>query len=228
MLNVTRGDYFMNMSSAPLQDQAYDILKEKILNDEFHANVMYSETKLARELSISRTPLRNALRGLEQDGYIIIAPSRGFMIRSLDKQGLKQSIEIRSAIEGYCVYRAAEDEHSLEKKKLINNLDSILSEMELLVKEDGKAREYTKLDQALHLEILEYVGNPFQLAEIQRIYYLMSKTTRASLKIEGRMKSTNEEHKAIVKAIKNNNPQEAYQTMMNHLSAPLQILDIEG
>ena len=71
-------------ASAPLQDQAYDIIKEKILNDEFSPDEMYSETKLAKDLSISRTPLRNALRGLEQDGYIIIAPSRGFMIRSLD------------------------------------------------------------------------------------------------------------------------------------------------
>ena len=218
----------MNMSAAPLQDQAYDILKEKILNDEFDPNEMYSETKLAKELSISRTPLRNALRGLEQDGYIIIAPSRGFMIRSLDKKGLVESIEIRSAIEGYCAFRVAEDELNKDKNNLISNLDDILKEMELLIKESGSIKDYTKLDHAFHLEILEYVGNTFQLAEIQRIYYLMSKTTRAALKIEGRLKTTNEEHKAIYKAIKNGNPQEAYQVMIDHLKAPLQILNIEG
>ena len=211
-------------ASAALQDQAYDSIKEKILNDEFSPDEMYSETKLAKDLSISRTPLRNALRGLEQDGYIVIAPSRGFMIRSLDHQGMQESIEIRSAIEGYCVYRTAADEMNDRKKKLISSLEEILSKMEKTVNDPSKVKDFIKFDHDFHQQIIEYVGNRFQLAEIQRIYYLMRQTSRKALRKEGRIKTTHDEHVNIYQAIKNGDGNLAYKTMLEHLSEPLKII----
>ena len=217
----------MNMTTAPLQDQAYDIIKEMILNEELIPGEMYSETKLAKDLSISRTPLRGALRGLEQDGYIVIAPSRGFMIRSLDKQGLRESIEIRSAIECYCAYIAAAAEQDDEKKQLVAELEKILSKMEKILGDDSKIKEFIKLDHDFHLQILEHIGNRFQLAEIQRIYYMMRRTSQASLKMKGRDKSTHQEHVNIYKAIKTNKPEQAFKVMLDHLSAPLKLLEMK-
>lgn len=211
-------------ASAPLQDQAYDIIKEKILNDEFTPNELYSETKLAKELTISRTPLRNALRGLEQDGYIIISPSRGFMIRSLDQQGLKESIEIRSAIEGYCIYRITAEEDNSRKKKLLSDLEEVVKRMEKVTKDSSKVNEFIELDHKFHLKIIEYVGNRFHLAEIQRIYYLMRQTTQQALKKEGRIVTTHQEHLKIFKAIKDGDPHAAYKIMVDHLSAPINLL----
>ncbi|MFT4007750.1 MAG: GntR family transcriptional regulator, partial [Lacrimispora sp.] len=66
-----------------LQSQAYNTIKEQILSKSLDSEVLYSETRLARELGISRTPLREALQCLSQDGYITIIPSRGFKIRIL-------------------------------------------------------------------------------------------------------------------------------------------------
>ena len=65
-----------------LQSQAYDTLKEQILSNILTPGVLYSETKISKELGISRTPMREALQCLSQDGYITIIPSRGLRYAS--------------------------------------------------------------------------------------------------------------------------------------------------
>ena len=126
----------------PLQTQLYDNIKRRILDGELDKDTLHSETKLAKELSVSRTPLRDALRYLEQDGYIIIVPSRGFRIRKLDREGLKASIEIRCAIEGYCVYRVAEQCGSEEVKALTAGLEDILVKMEFCSRDTSMLEQF--------------------------------------------------------------------------------------
>ena len=75
--------------TSSLQSQAYNIIKEKILSKSMDSDALYSETRLARELGISRTPLREALQCLSQDGYITIIPSRGFKIRCLNQDTMR-------------------------------------------------------------------------------------------------------------------------------------------
>ena len=72
--------YFMKEKSL-LQLHAYDSIKNSILSGELEPRVLYSETKLSAQIGISRTPMREALQSLSQDGYITIIPSKGFMIR---------------------------------------------------------------------------------------------------------------------------------------------------
>lgn len=76
--------------------------KNGILNGELVPGQLYSETKLSAQIGISRTPMREALQCLSQDGYITIIPSKGFMIRQLNEKDMKDSIQIRCAIEGFC------------------------------------------------------------------------------------------------------------------------------
>ena len=61
-----------------LQQEAYNYIKKLILTNQLDVNIMYSETKLSKELGISRTPMREALQCLSQDGYIDVVPSKGF------------------------------------------------------------------------------------------------------------------------------------------------------
>ena len=71
-----------------LQLQAYDSIKNGILNGELVPGQLYSETKLSAQIGISRTPMREALQCLSQDGYITIIPSKGFMIRQLNEKDM--------------------------------------------------------------------------------------------------------------------------------------------
>ena len=65
----------------PLNEQAYNYLQKLIMENHFSYQEVYSETKLSKELGISRTPMREALQCLSQDGYIDVIPSKGFRIR---------------------------------------------------------------------------------------------------------------------------------------------------
>ena len=73
-----------------LQQQAYDTIKSSILSGEMEPNRLYSETKLSAQIGISRTPVREALQCLSQDGYITVIPSKGFMIRQLNDKDMKK------------------------------------------------------------------------------------------------------------------------------------------
>ena len=66
------------LKTAPLQIRAYEHLREMIEENQLEDGVIYSETRLAKEIGVSRTPMRDALQKLEQEGLIEILPSRGF------------------------------------------------------------------------------------------------------------------------------------------------------
>lgn len=72
-----------------LQQEAYNYIKDLILTNRLDVNNLYSETKLSKELGISRTPMREALQCLSQDGYIDVIPSKGFRIRQLNQKDIR-------------------------------------------------------------------------------------------------------------------------------------------
>ena len=70
----------------PLNEQAYNYLQKLIMENHFSYQEVYSETKLSKELGISRTPLRDAVHRLAQEGYIDIIPSKGFMLHQMNRE----------------------------------------------------------------------------------------------------------------------------------------------
>ena len=86
----------------PLNEQAYQHLQGLIMEGQFAYNQIYSETKLSKELGISRTPFRDAVHRLTQEGYIDIIPSKGFMLHKLTRQDIDETFQVRSALECYC------------------------------------------------------------------------------------------------------------------------------
>ena len=121
--------YFMKEKSL-LQLHAYDSIKNSILSGELEPRVLYSETKLSAQIGISRTPMREALQSLSQDGYITIIPSKGFMIRQLNEKDMKDSIEIRCAIEGFCTNMIASQIYTERGSQLLKDLEAVLKNME--------------------------------------------------------------------------------------------------
>ena len=122
-------------SQSPLQIQAYDYLKEMILSGKLEPDVLYSETRLSAQIGISRTPMREALRCLSQDGYITVVPSKGFMLRSLTGQDMEESIQIRCAIEGFCVQVIAAEAGTKKGRKLLGELEKLLEKQEKVLKD---------------------------------------------------------------------------------------------
>ena len=94
--------------ASPLQVKAYQHLREMIEKEELVDNVIYSETKMAVTLGVSRTPMRDALQRLEQEGFIEILPSRGFQLQAITPERIHKNNQVRSALVGYSVLTFAE------------------------------------------------------------------------------------------------------------------------
>ena len=225
-------------SRSPLQIQAYDYLKKMILSGKLEPDVLYSETRMSAELGISRTPMREALRCLSQDGYITIVPSKGFMLRSLNEQDMEESIQIRCAIEGFCVQVIAAEADTKKGWKLLGELEKLLEKQEklLLPGSQGQVREekgeprvwsdaaleaFMEYDHQFHRALIDYVGNREFKQTVQRLMYLIHLTTARALSIPGRTEDTMKEHKLFYSYLKDGDGDSAYKLMMVHLMMPL-------
>ena len=95
----------METQSKPsLKLQAYQYLKTKILNCEYRPNEFLNEQKLCAEMgNISRTPMRDALGRLEQEGLITILPKKGLMVSGITEEDVHSMFEMRLLVEPYAL-----------------------------------------------------------------------------------------------------------------------------
>jgi DNA-binding GntR family transcriptional regulator len=212
-----------------LQSQAYDYIKEKILSGEFKPDTLYSETKLASEIGISRTPMREALQCLSQDGYISIVPSKGFQIRQLTDKDMLESIQVRCAIEGYCTMVIATQLHTQKGQDLLKGLAKALENMrsaaKLAATSHDALEQFIDSDHQFHLIVVEFMNNEEFNQMFQKLLYLIRLTSANALSKIGRIEGTLNEHEAYYNALKNGDGHEAYEIMIRHLLMPIEITE---
>ena len=210
-----------------LQLQAYDTIKDSILSGSLEPGRLYSETKLSAQIGISRTPMREALQCLSQDGYITIIPSKGFMIRQLNEKDMKDSIEIRCAIEGFCTNQIASQIHTEKAVQLLHSLEQTLAGMETAVNSENDLELFISCDHQFHLLLVSYMENDEFNQIFQRLLYLIRLTSQDALAANGRILGTLEEHRKYLDALREGNGPKAYQIMIHHLMMPLKIHEKE-
>lgn len=204
-----------------LQIQAYNYIKDKILSSELDFNTLYSETKLAAEIGISRTPMREALQCLSQDGYITIIPSKGFMIKSLSEKDMIETIQVRCAIEGFCTHIITNEINTDKGKELLENLEKILECQKKSKNLNDSFKEFMKYDHEFHLLIINYVNNQEFNQIFQRLMYLIQLTTQSALSVNNRIEGTLSEHEQYFNCLKEGRKDKAYNLIINHLMMPV-------
>ena len=205
-----------------LQSKAYDYKKEQILEGKLVPDTLYSEARLSKELDISRTPIREALQCLSQDGYISIVPSKGFMLRHLTDKDMQETIEVRCAIEGFCTHIIAGQISTEKGKRLLDELGQILEQMQKAKDFDDNLQTFIDSDHAFHLAIVGYAENDEFNQLFQRLLYLIHLTSATALSVTGRVDGTLEEHELYYRALREGNGNDAYQITVSytHLTLP--------
>ncbi len=206
-----------------LQLDAYSHIKERILSGELLPDTLYSETRLSAELGISRTPVREALQCLSQDGYITIVPSRGFKIRTLNDTDMEQSIQVRCAIEGYCAYLLCKDIKNRKAQRLMRRLQELLEDMEDAMEADDEHESFMSADHNFHLALVSYAGNEEFDQLFQRLMYLIRLTSQQALNVPGRVEDTLEEHRQFYDALSSGDAAKAYTLLIQHLTMPINL-----
>lgn len=203
----------------PLQVQAYESLKEMILSGTFEQNKFYSENKISKELGISRTPLGDAIQQLAQEGYIDVVPCKGFTLHNLTRQDVIETYEVRSAIEGYCVRKLAQESQSTSVKQLLIDLQASLGKQRLIFETDRDVTRFVEEDERFHHLMVSHSGNEVFMDIFELHVYKIKKLLCLSFAKEGRMEQVLSEHLQLLQEISSGNWHAACDTMLLHIEA---------
>ena len=142
-----------------LKLQAYQYLKTKILNCEYRPNEFLNEQKLCAEMGhISRTPMRDALGRLEQEGLITILPKKGLMVSGITEEDVHSMFEMRLLVEPYAlrVYGSALTREELER-------------FEQLMRAPEQIEDFCKSDDDFHELLMSTLPNKYLRMSYDRI-----------------------------------------------------------
>ena len=197
----------------PLRDIVFESLREAIKAGVLRPGERMMEIQLADELGVSRTPVREAIRKLEQENFVVMVPRKGAYVAGVSLKDIAEVFEIRSALEGLAASLAAEriteDELEQMERVLLYRSDGKEADLERLVKADTDF--HALLYQASHNERLVQILENLR-EQIQRF-----RTT--SLAVPGRMKMAVEEHRLIAEALRRRNSEEAQALAIAHIVA---------
>ena len=195
--------------------KVYESLRQRIISGELKPGLPINEADFARELSVSKTPVREALRQLERDGFVENIPGRGSAISHIRPHDIREVLEIREIIEVGAAKRAAwrhgNDELHMKREETRKKLEEEGSSQEN-VQELGSWED-------VHLSIVKAVGNQTLvdmylglLDRIHRIrsYYGQRFTQRRLQEILG-------EHAAMLDAIVEGDAERAERAVQSHL-----------
>ncbi|MGQ0618120.1 MAG: GntR family transcriptional regulator [Acidimicrobiia bacterium] len=195
-----------------LADEAYQRITDAMLTGSLAPGSRLVMDTLAEHLQISRTPVRDALKRLEQEGLVSSAGRRGFMVRDLDAKEIRETYEARAAIEGYAVRLAAAN--GTEAAGLVRAAIDRAVEHDL----DTVMGSYLA-NREVHRAVVEAAGNAILLelfdglwsrGRAHQIYADCFRTDDSAAAVRRK-------HAPIVKALKANDPVAAERAMAAHL-----------
>ena len=204
-----------------LNDQAYDYILDLIKTEKLSYQTIYSETQLSKEIGISRTPLRDAIHRLAQEGYIDILPSRGFQLHSLTRQDILETFQVRSALEGYCTLQITKHYQSQKAKKLFKELEYSTEKMYEIMMSTRSIQDFYEYDFQFHLKVIYFVDNQQFTTLFETFMHKMRRLAYLSLQHEGRMEDTYKEHVDILNAMETGDVAKIYDITLKHMDTPL-------
>lgn len=203
----------------PLREVVSDTLRQAIRDGALKPGERLMEIPLAQELGVSRTPIREAIRKLEQEGFVVMIPRRGTYVADISLKDISQVFEIRSALEELAAALAAERITNEE----IEYLERMLVEIGTYI-ETKEMDKVVETDIAFH-EVLYKASRNDRLVEI--FHNLREQTLRfrtVSMNQPGRLAKTREEHRLLVEAIANRDANKARKMARMHMEHSEQAL----
>lgn len=197
-----------------LRSKIYHHLKNAILDGVYKPGDSLIEMKLAKELGVSRTPIREAIRQLELEGLVTSIPNKGVVVEGVTLQDVEDIYEIRKMIEGLAARWAAEKISDEQLKELKDILDL----MEFFT-EKGNVEKLSELDTRFH-DIIFKASNSRPLESVLTNFHHFTQRARlVSVKTGGRARYSLEEHRRIYEALKSRDPDGAEKAVIDHVGS---------
>lgn len=204
------------MQQTTLRQQAYQHLRARLLDGELTAGTQLSEPDLAKQLGMSRTPVREALRQMENEGLLDYAPRFGAMVRIPDRQELGQMYDVRAALESYAAAQAAQTIDPGEETQLdaalrtMRDIAGRLPQHDGAVLENPDLGEFIRADMTFHRIIIQAAGNQYMSRILDGTHLLVRVFTGTSWQYNAeRLNEAVRFHERLVDALKNRDSEAA-------------------
>lgn len=191
-----------------LKEKAYFLIKEMIVNGQFKPNEHIEEKVLAGLINMSKTPIREAINTLEQEGWVQIVPRKGIFVSEITLKDIKDIFQVRENIEPLILEMSFAN---LDDRRLMALREGFISNEEL------SQKKLDEMDHELHQYILEACNNRHIIKMMENVYehnqrlrFLLEKTTE-------RRESTLEEHIKILDALLAKDLEKAREETLRHI-----------
>ena len=196
----------------PLRELVCEHIRQAIIGGIFTPGERLMEIQLAEEMGVSRTPVREAIRKLELEGFVVMIPRRGTYVADISIKDINEVYEIRTALDILAAGLAAErinDDELEEMQRLLVEIGTYI--------EKGDMEKIVEIDSAFHDVLYRASRNERLVNIINNLREQITGLRGRSMNYPGRLVSTLDEHRAIVDSIAQRNPEKAQKAVRMHL-----------
>lgn len=200
--------------SISIADQIFDQLERDILSGKYARGELLTELRLSEELGVSRTPIREAIRRLEQEN-ILEEAGRGVTVVGISQEDMLDMYEIRIRIEGLAAEWAAE---RIGDEALARMRDTVELQRYYTEKPDGNHSDQIKnLDSQFHEQVYRACGSRALTDTLLNLHKKMTKFRMASVSKHSRALQSVQEHEAVLAALSAHDGKAANEAMTCHV-----------
>jgi len=202
----------LSLSAPALYEQVAERLRSRIYAHELAPGAWVDEQAIASEYGISRTPLREALKVLASEGLVTLKPRRGCYVTELSEQDLDEIFPVMALLEGRCAHEAT--------RKATDDDLKLLADIHADLERHAAANDadhFFEANQQFHDALQELAGNRWLGQLIEETRKFIKLTRRDSLNLAGRLRQSLAEHRKILAAVQQRDPDAAARCMHEHI-----------
>jgi DNA-binding GntR family transcriptional regulator len=206
ILKVSLNEYL------PLRDVVFNALRKAILTGDLKPGERLMEKQLAEKMGVSRTPIREAIRKLELEGFVVMVPRKGAQVADITEKDIQDVLEVRGSLEALAVKLASE---KMGKEQLEQLKEAMKSFTEASKEQD--IDQMIEKDVEFHDIIFGATQNEKLIQIINNLREQIHRYRGAYLKSFDNVSKIGKEHQQIVDAIENKDMEKAEKIAMTHI-----------
>lgn len=209
----------------PAASQIFGFIRDAIISMELLPGQMISETALAQQFGVSRTPVREALIQLSNIGFVEVLPQRGTYVSKFCMDKILEARFIREALEVAVVTQLATNPDEGTRLEAVDSCEKIIADQKTAATDDD-ALAFQSLDDQFHQTLASFTKYPRVASFIEAEKAHMDRVRNLSLHVSGQYKRILSQHAAITKAIKTGSADKSASAMSVHLKDVYNILEV--
>lgn len=203
-----------------LGSDVYSVLWDRILSRDLHPGEKLSDLHLSEALGVSRTPVREALHRLVQDGVVVYSPNRGFFVASFSGTDIAEIFDLRAVLEALALRTVAArldpGEYRFARSEL-ERVSSMIANAETDEQRHEAASAFLEVDQGFHRWLIECSQNQRLISIVNGLWAQVSVFQRAGTHVPGWMEIAIAQHTDIIDLLLAGNVDGAANALEHHI-----------